>query len=161
MNENPIHPPKEEVFYYPFCVCYVYLNPLDKFHPTFKAVKEFCDSQCVPIYCRLYDERKYIEDREDIESLPAFHMYTDGLKYPQETFYISSRAIEKVNAYIVRWELELVRAQERQQRRNERKKNVVSFLKNLFVKKTHMGKIADKMITSHEAPRPPQDGHYR
>lgn len=160
MNENPIQPVKEEVFYYPFRVCYVYLNTADKHDPSFKAVKEFCDEHNVPIYCRTYDSRRYDEDCEEIESLPAFHMYTEGYKYPEETFYPTTHPIQKVNAYILKWEIELERAEYRRKERESQKQNVISFFKNLFVKKTRMEKVAERMIKHHGVHHLQQDVHY-
>jgi hypothetical protein len=161
MNENPIQLVKEELFYYPFRVCYVYLNTADKHDPAFKAVKEFCDSHHIPIYSRVYDSRKYDEDCEEIQELPAFHMYTQGMNYPEETFYPTTHPLQKINAYILKWEIELERAEYRRREREARKQGVISFFKNLFVKKTRMEKIAEQVLKCHEEHRLPQDVHYR
>jgi hypothetical protein len=145
MNENPIQPIKQDVFYYPFRVCYVYLDTSDKHDPAFKAVKEFCDTNHIPIYCRTYDARKYEEDCEEIETLPAFHMYMDGFNYPDETFYPTSHPIQKLNAFIIKWNIELEKAELKRRYYEQQKQTILNYIKQFFVKKTRMEKVAETM----------------
>jgi hypothetical protein len=147
MNENPLQQKEtQEVFYFPFHVCYVYLDSSDRHDPVFKSVKDFCDRSHIPIYCRLYDSKKYSEDCDDIESLPAFHVYMDGSDYPEETFYPTSHPLRKINSYIVRWQIQLEHIQIHRAQRERQKQSFLNFIKSFFVKKTRMEKLAEKAI---------------
>lgn len=86
MEENPTRPampPKPKR--YPMKVVYVYRLPTNFNDATLAEIRQMCEDQNIPFKIREYNSDKYEEDREEIERLPAFHLYVRG--HHEKTFY--------------------------------------------------------------------------
>ncbi len=65
---------------------YVYKFPIDYKNETYLMLKEFCDDIGVQFLSRPYDSDKR-QDRENIERLPALHIYESGNR--ERTVYMT------------------------------------------------------------------------
>lgn len=63
--------------------------------PTMKAVRKHATDSGIIIHTRLFDSSKYVHDRDDIERLPAFHLYINKLY--TDTFYLDNKPYEIID----------------------------------------------------------------
>ena len=63
--------------------------------PTMKAVRKHATDSGIIIHTRLFDSSKYLHDRDDIERLPAFHLYINKLY--TDTFYLDNKPYEIID----------------------------------------------------------------
>jgi hypothetical protein len=143
---NPLNEtkPDPEPFWYPFRVCYVGEPGVMTKPAYFERIKAFCEENHVVFMARLYQPRKYDEDSEFIERLPAFHVYLDRNLY-HDTFYQGMHEMSQViQRFMHEYDEKLIKAREKAEQRAAYWNGVVASFKELFRKKTRMEKMASK-----------------
>lgn len=73
---------------------YVYKPPHDYKNKTYLLLKEFCDEIGIQFLTRPYDSDRYAQDRDNIERLPAIHIYESGKR--ERTVYTNTRPFQHI-----------------------------------------------------------------
>ena len=135
-------PPREVSCYLPIRIAYVHAIGADMKDPFIPQMRDFCHEQKVYFTTREYAPRKYSEDCDYIERLPAIQM-VEG-KYHHKTFYPDTRPFQHVQEAVERHR---VRQQTKQaskgtwkRRFGELKQSIAS----LFHKKTRMEEVEEE-----------------
>ena len=81
--KRPVTPPSPKK--YPIRVVYVYRPPCNYKDSMLCTIRDWCKQINADFNCLEYDSFKYREDRDEIERLPAIHLYEDGRR--ESTFY--------------------------------------------------------------------------
>lgn len=63
-----------------------------------QAIRKFCQEEKVSFETRAYDSSRYRHDRDEVASLPAFHIHLKG-RY-EKTFYPNGRPYQIIDQYI-------------------------------------------------------------
>ncbi len=100
-------------------------------HEGVQGVKKFCSEERVMFETRLYDSSKFRHDRDEIEKLPAFHIYIKD-RY-EKTFYPEGRPYQIIDDHIILY-------LERQRIKWENKNKWKSFWKHLKVTLKSLGR---------------------
>lgn len=144
MNPMVETKPDPEPFWYPFRVCYVGEPGVNLKPAYFERIKTFCEDNRVVFMARVYQPRKYDEDRDIIETLPAFHIYLERNVY-HDTFYQGTHEMTQVILrFMEDYDEKIRKAQEKAERRAAYWNGVVAGFRELFRKKTRMEKMAAK-----------------
>jgi hypothetical protein len=80
-----------------FRVVFVYINEAHLQQDELKNVRKLCEIMRISFLCRSYNSYLYEEDADDIEVLPAYHVYEEGQTYPSETF--SEGPMDKIKTF--------------------------------------------------------------
>lgn len=96
MDTNPVleadssssPPPKR----YPLCVAYIYRLPTNFQDSMLLEIRTLCLEKNIEFRIREFDSNKYQEDCDEIERLPALHLYERGAY--MRTFYPVGRPIQ-------------------------------------------------------------------
>ena len=103
---------------------------------TIQAVRKFAQEEKVNFETRLYDSIKYRHDRDEISSLPAFHIYMKG-RY-EKTFYPNGRPFQIIDDYITLYLEEQRLLWEKKHRWTAFWKGVKAKLKRLLKRETRL-----------------------
>ena len=143
---NPINQtkPEPDPFWYPFRVCYVGEPETNTKPAYFERIRTFCEDNHVVFMARVYQPRKYDEDSEFIERLPAFHIYLDRNLY-HDTYYQGTHELTQVvMRFMDEYDQKIIKAREKAEERAAYWNGVVAGFRDLFRKKTRMEKVAAK-----------------
>jgi hypothetical protein len=122
---NPLHneKPKPKKLSYPVkFVCVV--DDLSEEAPLLNDIRDYANSLGAIFTTRLYNSRKYSDDCDRIERLPAFHAYVNG-GY-NRTFYANTRPFQHVEECI---QVCIDRDERKKVRKDKWKKKWQTFLK--------------------------------
>lgn len=97
---------------YPIKVICIVDEYSDGKSPLIQEVRSHAHNSNVSYSTRIFDSRKYEEDRDYITRLPAFHIYIKGIHH--KTFFTSNRPLQHIDESI---EVYLKRKEERDRRR--------------------------------------------
>jgi hypothetical protein len=103
---------------------------------SLQEFKSFCQDQQILVETRVYDSYKNRHDRDEIVSLPAFHIYVNTIY--QKTFYPAHRPFQIVSDTVFEYKR---RIQERQEKKGRWKKPFLKLWERfiaLGVRKTRM-----------------------
>jgi hypothetical protein len=78
-------------------ICVVH-NLDDAKREDLQAIRKFCQEEKVSFETRAYDSSRYRHDRDEVASLPAFHIHLRG-RY-EKTFYPVGRPYQIIDEYI-------------------------------------------------------------
>ena len=106
--ENAIKAKKE----YPIKVICIVDEYSDGKSPFIQEVRAHSHNSNVSYSTRIFDSRKYDDDREYITRLPAFHVYIKGVHH--NTFFLSNKPLQHIDESV---ETYLKRKEERDRRR--------------------------------------------
>lgn len=109
-----------------------------------KAIQEFksfCQNQQILVETRVYDSYRFRYDRDEIVSLPAFHIYVNS--HHEKTFYPAHRPYQIVTEMILEYKR---RIQEKQAKKSSWKKKFVTLWKNFI----NLGKRKTRMEREQE-----------
>ncbi len=90
--------PTQPIKKYPItliCVLKDYEEARDK---RIQTIKQHCFASNIMFETRIYDSYKYLKDRDEITSLPAFHIYVNSFHH--RTFYPETRPLQHINEVI-------------------------------------------------------------
>jgi hypothetical protein len=79
---------------YPIKVYYVYKKPHNSNDETFLTIRDWCKELNIDFYPREYDSYKFREDRDEIERLPALHLFEREVR--DTTFYPDRRPLQVI-----------------------------------------------------------------
>jgi hypothetical protein len=137
---NPLNKPKPqpESFWYPFRVCYVQEPGVHVKPAYFDRIKAFCEDNHVVFMARMYQPRKYDEDSEFVERLPAFHVYLDRNLY-HDTFYQGRHEMTHViTRFMDEYHQKIIKAREKAEQRAAYWNGVVAGFREFFRKTTRL-----------------------
>lgn len=135
-------PPREMTDYLPIRVAYVHAVGADMRDPFIPEMRGFCQDHKVQFTTREYMPRKYSEDCDFVERLPALQMY-EG-RYANKTFYPDTRPYQIVEEAILRHKN---RQLNKESSKGAWKKTLVKLqetVASLFHKKTRMEQVEDE-----------------
>lgn len=122
----------------PIKVVFVVREMEDQANETLQVVRKFCKEKRLIVETRLYDSHAYRHDRDEIERLPAFHIFVKNMH--ERTFYPGGRPIQIIQQTIeeyTRWFAEKEAARGRFRRMLLR---LHTALKKLLHRKTRLEK---------------------
>ena len=138
-------PPREMTAYLPIRVAYVHAIGADTKDPFVPQMREFCQEHNVRFTTREYAPRKYSEDRDYVERLPALQM-EEG-KYHHKTFYPDTRPFQHVEEAVMRY-------QKRQLNKESSKtstwKKLQETVAGMFHRKTRMEQVEEEKRIAQE-----------
>jgi hypothetical protein len=151
MIVNPSHKepvaPKENVRY-PITVACVVADLSNYDNGIIQQVREHCSNQNIMFTTRVYNSSSYAVDRDVIERLPAFHIYTKGSYI--KTFYPVGRPLQHINEVIDAY----IQRQDAKVRRKAFWKNayarLVAFVKKLGHRKTRLERYQEAQAVEEE-----------
>lgn len=121
---------------YPVYIYYVVKNYSD-IDDRIKEIKTHAINSNALFITRLYNPKKYSEDCNFVERLPAFHVYIK--KAYIKTFYPNTRPLQHIDESI---ELYLNKIENKKKRKN----NIYKYIKKIFSKKTRMEKYEEEKV---------------
>jgi len=144
MNKvNPVNPraarlenAKKE---YPIKVICIVDNYSDGRSPLIQEVRTHAHNSNVSYSTRIFDSRKYEDDRHYITRLPAFHLYIKGIHH--KTFFPSNRPLQHIDESI---EVYLKRKEENDRRREAWRclyRDITHWITSLISRKSREVKI--------------------
>jgi hypothetical protein len=108
-----------------FTVHFVVRNTEDIFEfSTFRDLQTFCKEQHVQLVARAFNSREYIDDRDYVEQLPAFHLYKGDEHL--NTFYLTGNPL-----FEIRRELQVYKEKQMMKKRTMRQRMKAKLLKLL------------------------------
>ncbi len=151
MIVNPSHKepvaPKENVRY-PIAVACIVADLSNYDNGIIQQVREHCSKQNIMFTTRVYNSSSYAVDRDVIERLPAFHIYTKGSYI--KTFYPVGRPLQHINEVIDAY----IQRQDAKVRRKAFWKNayarLVAFVKKLGHRKTRLERYQEAQAAEEE-----------
>ena len=143
-------PPREAPCYLPIRVAYVHAVGADMRDPFIPQMRDFCHEQKVHFTTREYAPRKYSEDCDFIERLPALQM-VEG-KYHHKTFYPDTRPYQHVEEAVLRHRSRELTKQASKGAWTKKFTSLQDSIANLFRKKTRMEQVEDEKKKAEKAP---------
>jgi len=141
-------PPRETIAYLPIRVAYVHAVGADMKDPFIPEMRGFCNEHKVQFTTREYMPRKYSEDRDYIERLPALQM-EEG-KYHHKTFYPDTRPYQIVEEAIARHQTRMLNKESAKESWKTRMAKLQETMKSLFHKKTRMEQVEEEKRKARE-----------
>jgi len=135
-------PPREMIDYLPIRVAYVHAIGADMKDPFIPEMRSFCQEHHVKFTTREYAPRKYSEDRDFVERLPALQM-EEG-KYHHKTFYPDTRPYQIVEEAVVRHQTRMLNKESAKDSWKTRMAKFQETVKSLFHKKTRMEQVEEE-----------------
>jgi hypothetical protein len=143
-------PPRESTEYLPIRVAYVHAVGADLHDPFIPEMRGFCHEHRVQFTTREYMPRKYSEDRDFIERLPALQL--DEGRYNHKTFYPNTRPYQIVEEAVMRYK---TRELNKESSKGAWKKTLVKLqetVASLFHKKTRMEEVEEERKARRTTP---------
>lgn len=106
-----------------------------------QEIKKFCQEQAVFFETRLYDSYRSKYDRDEIVTLPAFHIFVNSIY--QKTFYPAHRPFQIIFDTAFEYKKKVEEKQEKKGRWKKAFKSLWVKLKSLGERKTRMEKEAE------------------
>ena len=100
------------------------------------SLREFCNQKGVVVESRVYDSYRSKYDRDEIVSLPALHIFVNGIR--QNTFYPQHRPYQIISDTVREFEARVARKREKKDRWRQTLKLWWDRLKTLAKRKTRM-----------------------
>ena len=117
----------------------------DKYNMIMESLYDISTEKGYSIQIRQFDSWKYSCDKNEISSLPAFHIYVNGIY--RTTTFANDAPLEKIESFIKNYE-------ERKREKLETKKE--SWMKNIisFISRSNSREILTPENTSSESSSP-------
>lgn len=135
-------PPREMTEYLPIRVAYVHAIGADMKDPFIPEMRGFCHDLKVQFTTREYMPRKYSEDRDYIERLPALQL--DEGKYNHKTFYPNTRPYQIVEEAVMRYKTRQLNKETAKDSWKTRMATFQETVKSLFHRKTRMEQVQEE-----------------
>lgn len=110
--------------------------------PVLTEVRSFCQEKNVQFQTRAYDSYRSRYDRDQVERLPAFHIFVNQ-RY-EKTFYPNGRPFQIIFQTVEAYEEAIQRRLAKKQRFQTMFANLKQRLQNLFHRKTRMEKYQEE-----------------
>lgn len=110
--------------------------------PILAEVRSFCQEKRAQFQMRVYDSYRSRYDRDQIERLPAFHIFVNQ-RY-EKTFYPNGRPFQVIYQVIEAYNEAVQRRLQKKQRFRTMLTNLKQKLQNLFHRKTRMEKYQEE-----------------
>lgn len=121
---------------YPITVTCVLRDIEEAKDDTIKKIKKHALDNNIMFETRIYDSYKYLKDRDEITSLPAFHIYIHS--FHQVTFYPGTRPIQIINDTIKKYLSDVDKKKKRKQKWSEWVNKVLMRIRLLGRKPTRL-----------------------
>lgn len=136
-------PPRAAPCYLPIRIAYVHAVGVDVNDPFVPKFRDFCHEQKVHFTTREYAPRKYSEDCDFIERLPAIQLYERG--YVHKTFYPNTRPTQIVEEEVERYQKRMRAKQASKRLWNRRFTELKQSVTSLFYTKTRMEQVEEEI----------------
>lgn len=134
----------------PIKVVFVLKSLQDAGSPDIKGIREYSQQQNLHVECREYDSSQYRHDRDQIERLPALHIYVNNIY--ERTFYPNGRPYQIIEETVFQYKRKV---EERLARKGGFKRfmgKLLERIKSMSHRKTRMEKYEEEQ-REHERRR--------
>lgn len=121
-----------------------FINDFAAFH----LVKKFCSENNIVFSAREYNSYAYKEDRDYVEKLPAFHLFTRKNSDYISTFYANDNPIQKIQSEIVKIKEENEKKLRKKELWDKKVANLISFFEHICFKKPV---LKEKIVTKKKS----------
>lgn len=126
----------------PIQVVFVLNDLKDASNEVLQAIRKFCQDQNIFVETRRYDSYRYNHDRDEIERLPALHLYVNTIY--RGTFYPNCRPLQVIQESIDHYKASLVIKQEKKRKWTARLHKWWKSFMSLGHRKTRLEKTQEK-----------------
>jgi hypothetical protein len=126
----------EEKIKYPIRICCILRDNVQYSDELIKSIRDHTIDKGAMFTTRIYDSKKYSEDCNFIERLPAFHIYKEHSYI--KTFYPNTRPLQHVNDTVDEYLRVLEVRRLKKDKWNKTFKKVLKWFKSIGKKKTRL-----------------------
>lgn len=135
-------PPPTPVRRLPIQIVFVLNDLQEANNDVLQAIRKFCQEQNLLVETRRYDSYRYNHDRDEVERLPAMHLYVNT--FYKGTFYPNHRPLQVIQEAIDHYKASLLVKQEKKRKWTARLHKWWKGFMNLGRRKTRMEKVQEK-----------------